>query len=144
MSDTSLTESFDELVDRVLAAHVVADGLPYPRAYTIAQRVFMAAVIDENNRVAMRHDIGCRSDDDLEQWDGIQATAKAMALLRERTWTVEIALYTLISCCFKRSRNGDFLDTDEIKTFAGSSYAAGVIARRQFPGLVKRWIETGH
>jgi hypothetical protein len=104
----------------------------------------MAAVIDENTRVAVRHDAGCQSNDELMKWDRTQAIANAMALLSERTWTVEIALYTLVSTCFKRSRNGDFLDTDEIRTFAGSSYAAGVIARRQFPGLVKHWIETGH
>ena len=141
MSDQGTRFNVDELVDNVVAMYVIADGLQLERARGIAKRVFTIAVIDENNRMLSSDYSDIPSNEELEAWDRNQAAFKAVALLSEGTWTVEIALDTLLNCCFKNSRNGDFHDTDEIKTFAGASYAAGMLTRRKLPRLAKLWIE---
>jgi hypothetical protein len=140
MSDTTVTINFDDLVDDVVATHVVADALPPRRALGITLRIFTIAIVDENNLIATRNHFDIPPNDELERWDRIRAAATAVEALSAATWTVEAALCTLLKCCFDNSRNVDFLDTDEIRILAGSSYAVGVMTRRQLPHLAKSWI----
>jgi hypothetical protein len=141
MSDTTGNRNFDELVDDVVAMHVVADALPPRRALEITLQIFTIAIVDENSRITTRIHSDIPPNDELERWDRIQAAAKAIEALSAATWTVEAALCALLKCCFENSRNVDFLDTDEIRILAGSSYAVGVMTRRQLPHLAKSWIE---
>jgi hypothetical protein len=133
--------SLDEVIGGIVKAEVVADALPRHRAAYVATYVFTVGLIEENSRKMLTNNRPQFSASQLLSWDGIGAASSGVNVLREKMWTPDFAIGEILKMCFAHARHDDFIDTDEIVTLVGASYAAGVVTRRQFPRLARTWME---
>jgi hypothetical protein len=143
MPDQLGAASFDKQVAEVISAEVIADAIPRARATRLAESVLTVAIIDENNRLAFAPESAAPSYDYLVQWDRIQVLEDAVILMNEGLWNPHVAISAIIDGCFAKARNIDFLDTGEIRSFVGATYAAGILIRRLFPRMSEWWIARG-